>query len=174
MPHAGGTLRCPQRGLETYEKAPDPNVSAVGSNAVNYLVTAVWTCVAENDFDPNQFQGRRRKGSGAAGFQPDCGAARVRQARVAGGSGLHAHSLALSWTAINAAVAVASFGGVFVLPSSQRPSPIVGGIAAAFPAASQWFLHWSASRGMPIRRLGSKRRSSGRGRIRTGDAVHLI
>jgi hypothetical protein len=32
----------------------------------------------------------------------------------------------LTWTAINGAIAVASIGGVFVLPRSQRASMLIG------------------------------------------------
>ena len=46
----------------------------------------------------------------------------------------------VTWTAINAALGGASFAGVFVLPKSQEPSLIVGGIASCVSALLTWLL----------------------------------
>jgi hypothetical protein len=46
----------------------------------------------------------------------------------------------VTWTAINAAVGGASFAGVFVLPKSQEPSLIVGGVASCLTALITWLL----------------------------------
>jgi hypothetical protein len=46
----------------------------------------------------------------------------------------------VTWTAINGAVAIASVGGVFILPRDQQPSLIVGAISSGLSAALTWLL----------------------------------
>ncbi len=56
------------------------------------------------------------------------------------GEASRAFTWRVTWTSINAAVAVASVGGVFVLPRSQEPSLIIGAISSGISAAFTWFL----------------------------------